>query len=562
MIKGSLILVLTFGVSRLLGRRSAAERHLVWTVALGLAALLPLLSVLLPAWQPDLARRAASVLPVLARVTGPADSPFVDEVVIRAESVESQASTLVNALQIIWFFGAGLVLLATLKAGRRLARCGAAATTITDPDWRTLVADVSRSLGRTRAVDLRQSARGSVPVTWGFWRPRVLLPACAAQWTDERKRLVLAHELAHVSRGDWLVQVAAKLLCAVYWFNPLFWMAYGQLCLESEQACDDAVLGLGVDRREYATHLLEIARELTPEQALAPALAMARPSSLERRFVALLSGASNRSVPTPRLAGVVAFVMLLAVLPLAAVGIPAAHATIHIRTAGLPALPEAVGSAEPTAVPAIRDVRASVSNAAGGAVAPPSVIEYSTPPLYSDEARSRRIEGVVSLEVAIDAAGHAEVVRVLKGLGFGLDENARLAVRHWRFAAATRHGLPIESTTAIDIPFSLATEAINELIANDMATRVGPGITPPRIVRRVAVQHAPTQRAGSTGVVLLDVVLLEDGTPKIVRITRSIDPMLDQEAVRAFEQWRFSPAMKDGRPVKVRMNAEVRFHLE
>jgi len=58
---------------------------------------------------------------------------------------------------------------------------------------------------------------------------------------------------------------------------------------------------------------------------------------------------------------------------------------------------------------------------------------------------------------------------------------------------------------------------------------------------------------------VLDVVLLEDGRPKIVRILQSLDPELDESAVRQFEQWRFSPAMKNGRPVKVRMNAEVRF---
>jgi TonB family protein len=53
---------------------------------------------------------------------------------------------------------------------------------------------------------------------------------------------------------------------------------------------------------------------------------------------------------------------------------------------------------------------------------------------------------------------------------------------------------------------------------------------------------------------------MEDGIPKVVRIARSLDAALDQEAVRAFEQWRFSPARKDGVPVKVRMNAEITFH--
>jgi TonB family protein len=148
----------------------------------------------------------------------------------------------------------------------------------------------------------------------------------------------------------------------------------------------------------------------------------------------------------------------------------------------------------------------------------------------------------------------------VKSLGFGLDDNARLAIHRWRFAPAMRNGVAIDSITNIDIAFSLANEALNELIANDMATRVGPGVTPPRVVRRVALQRDAHPRVARSGSVVLDVVLLEDGTPKVVRIVRSLEGELDHDAVRAFEQWRFSPAMKDGRPVKVRMNAEVSFH--
>ena len=105
---------------------------------------------------------------------------------------------------------------------------------------------------------------------------------------------------------------------------------------------------------------------------------------------------------------------------------------------------------------------------------------------------------------------------------------------------------------------AIRNEALNELIANDMATRVRPGVTPPRAVRTadLAYPHGRIIR----GTVVLDVILLEDGTPKIVRILRSLDSELDERAVRTFEQWRFSPAMKDGGPVKVRMNAEVTLH--
>jgi TonB family protein len=109
----------------------------------------------------------------------------------------------------------------------------------------------------------------------------------------------------------------------------------------------------------------------------------------------------------------------------------------------------------------------------------------------------------------------------------------------------------------IAIAFTLRNDRINAQLANDMVSLVGPGVTPPQAVR-VAQPGGPG--SGAAGMVVLDVVLLENGTPRIVRILRSLGPDADEAAVRAFEQWRFSPALKDGRPIKVRMNAEVRFH--
>ena len=63
------------------------------------------------------------------------------------------------------------------------------------------------------------------------------------------------------------------------------------------------------------------------------------------------------------------------------------------------------------------------------------------------------------------------------------------------------------------------------------------------------------------GTVVLDVVIRQDGDSKVVRVVRSLDPDLDDSAVRAIEQWRFTAAVKNGVPVKVRMNAEVKFQM-
>ncbi len=98
------------------------------------------------------------------------------------------------------------------------------------------------------------------------------------------------------------------------------------------------------------------------------------------------------------------------------------------------------------------------------------------------------------------------------------------------------------------------------MIANDMATQVGPDVVPPRIVRRAEPAY-PSLAEGRTGSVLLDVVIEENGVPRVVRVLRSLTWQFDEAAIAALEQWRFSPASQRGVPVKVRMSVEIPFVL-
>jgi len=248
---------------------------------------------------------------------------------------------------------------------------------------------------------------------------------------------------------------------------------------------------------------------------------MAKPFGLEARLVAILNSSVNRRRPPVRTTAIAIALTIGLVLPFAA-------------------------------------LRAPLAASDGGFVLP-EVIEYTTPPLYSDEARDRGIEGTVLLEVHVSVDGRPGNLRVVKGLGFGLDENALLAVREWKFKPGERSRKAAETTTEVSVEFSLRNAELNELIANDMATRVGPGVVPPRIIHRVDPPYTDGKAQGRAGTVVLDAVIQENGVPKVIRVVRSLSWSLDENAIAALKQWRFSPAMKDGQPVKVRMNVDMTF---
>src|SRR4030095_13488615 len=153
---------------------------------------------------------------------------------------------------------------------------------------------------------------------WCVWSPRG-----AERWPDDRIRVVLIHELAHIKRHDWLIQIVAELARAVYWFNPLFWFMCSRLRRESEHACDDIVLSLGIDGKNYARHLLELARTLKGAGAAwSTVLAMAQRRDLERRFQAMLNSSLNRRPVSAAMMFVISFVAVAISLPLATIGNP------------------------------------------------------------------------------------------------------------------------------------------------------------------------------------------------------------------------------------------------
>lgn len=311
--KLTLVILLGSAIAVLLRNRSAATRHFVWTLTLcstltiGIAALIAP-PVTLPI--PYTIEQPTAVTPTIAvpqttnhelRATDPAPRTPLPE-----------PRSPIHPLAILWLAGFVSVLTWLVAGHAGLARIARTAIAPEGDEWRALI-------GETGNVRVAVSPAVSAPVTWGWLRPLVLFPAGANTWPVERRRAALLHELAHVARRDYLIQIVAAFVCAVYWFHPLVWLAVHRLRSESEHASDDQVLSTGAEAPEYAEHLLEVARGAVGRRLCnLPAVDMAHPSNLESRVRAVLDGARTRSFVPRRTRFALAAIVTLILVPLAA----------------------------------------------------------------------------------------------------------------------------------------------------------------------------------------------------------------------------------------------------
>jgi beta-lactamase regulating signal transducer with metallopeptidase domain len=363
-LRGAVVLAGALAATRLMRNATAASRHLVWTIALAAVLALPVLSAVVPAWKvlpvPTLGRSPSSSHVVT--VSSPA-TPSISGDEKRAAATGAPASTAQSvspatssspstkaaaparrsfsfdwrvAVVALWALGGGLVAARLAYGVARVWWMRRRAVEITDESWVRIVDGLARRLRVGRIVTLLREQRASVPMTWGVISPVVLLPAEADAWSDERRTVVLAHELAHVRRWDAATQWIAHLALALFWFNPLVWVAARRLREEREHACDDAVLAIGTRPVAYADHLLDIVRSLGAAEGPVAALAMARRSQFEGRLLAILDGA------TPR--GGVSRGLGLAALVVAAAGL---FPLAALRAAEAPA-PDALAAAPST----------------------------------------------------------------------------------------------------------------------------------------------------------------------------------------------------------------------
>ena len=331
--KITLVLLLGLIATRLAARARASVRHLLLASTLGGLIALPLAASLAPE------------LVVAIQLPLPADpgAPPVDAAAsARAQTAErpdglvsAAAPALENArgawlattgvslgaaLRLLWAAGA-LLLLVLLANAVRTVR----AVRRSGIPWlagQATAAALARESGIRRPLTIVLHEDVPAPVTFGWGRPTIVLPIDARDWSESDLRRALVHELEHVRRGDWPVQLAARAICAAYWFHPLVWVAWRRLCLESERACDDAVIDRA-EQTDYADQLVTLAERLSRSHSQ-PVLAMANRSDLSVRVRAVLDrtqlrGRAGASLVVATMAAVSVFVLALAAVRVEAV---------------------------------------------------------------------------------------------------------------------------------------------------------------------------------------------------------------------------------------------------
>jgi bla regulator protein BlaR1 len=323
LLKSFVVLAFAGGLCLAWRRAAAATRHLIWFLALMSLPLLPFLSFLLPSshrplWSVSSGMTSGNQISLsfeLAPATSatPINNPDPISPKAPADTRAKESATRLFTAHvsrnwmtiglIAWCGGIALMLIYSALGQFQLRKIFHHTRQLDQADWALLLNEVRQALRLRQRVVLLQSPENLMPFTCGWLRPRVILPADADQWSTERRRIVLLHELAHVKRLDCLSQTLARVVCALYWFNPLSWLAARRMCIERERACDDLVLNGGCKASNYATELVQIATTFrrAPQAA---GIAMARSSNLEQRVTAIVDNSQARRVrPTGLAAG-------------------------------------------------------------------------------------------------------------------------------------------------------------------------------------------------------------------------------------------------------------------
>ncbi len=236
------------------------------------------------------------------------------------ETLRSRVEAFRPGALLLWFAGVLILsvrFLGGLRAANRLTRRGAQPA---EPEWQEMLQRLAARLVVTRPVRLLQSAVVKVPTAIGAFRPVILLPASVFTGLPTRGlEALIAHELAHVRRHDYLVNLIQTAAETLLFYHPAVWWVSSRIRAEREQCCDDLAIAATGDARSYARALVR----LEEMRGAAPRLAVAAGGgNLWKRVLRLLSEAPPSAPASGWVSGALALAMVFVIGAASRVGSP------------------------------------------------------------------------------------------------------------------------------------------------------------------------------------------------------------------------------------------------
>lgn len=185
---------------------------------------------------------------------------------------EAELAGLVPWLAALWIAGVTIAGARNLAGWLSVARLRRRGVCLPPGQWLTQLTRLARRAGITRSIQLLESSLAESPLTLGHLRPLILIPAgLLAALPPEQIEAILLHELAHIRRHDYLVNLLQRFVETVLFYHPAAWWISQVIRSEREHCCDDTVVKLSGDRATYAAALaaLEQSRSISSEAALA-----------------------------------------------------------------------------------------------------------------------------------------------------------------------------------------------------------------------------------------------------------------------------------------------------
>ena len=337
--KGTLIILITWLVTSLLKKASASLRARLWALTSVVILLLPVLSLV------NLQVRFSFLPDLGVMVTG--EQPLIDSSFFETkENFRQEANSLMasgygqkvdfevshfprasqadpfawwrvafysilacwTGMLLSFLFCQGLGIFVSQTAGP-----------VDSPEDLELLNQIRQGLGIRRNIVIKSSRRLKIAMTSGLIFPRVIVPEGFQEQSQENKRSILLHELAHIKRWDRLFELTGQLVRVLFFFNPLAWKALKEMRKERERAADDLVLSYGVKPSDYASQLMNVAADLgRSRRAAVLAATLSQAGSLKERLLCILNPTIRRRDENKIFLAAVILVLLLTIVPLSA----------------------------------------------------------------------------------------------------------------------------------------------------------------------------------------------------------------------------------------------------